>query len=176
MCSAGRRSARKDDASPCSATCLSSGRKGARSIARCFDAVLANASRPGIRCGPLMQALWQALPAAAAAAMQRTLPRLKRRCLRRDPRWRRPSWSRARSARAWRPRQGAATGLSAPGFRTKHNRGASPARPHKVDAIALLAGPICPDKLSVLNVFRYSRFAPAAPLSRAVVRFCSARP
>ena len=57
------RSARAAAASPCSATCSNSGRKAGRCIAALARPVPANAVDLVFCCGPLMQALWQALPA-----------------------------------------------------------------------------------------------------------------
>ena len=53
-------------------------------------------------CGPLMRALWEALPPERQGAMPRPRPRSNRRCLPPSNRVT-PSWSRDRSAPAWRP-------------------------------------------------------------------------
>src|SRR5580658_3376705 len=89
--------------------------------------------------------------------MQRTLPRLKRRCCARSAPAT-PSWSRARSARAWRLSSGRCNGPIRTGTRTKiPSKASSPARPHKVDAMLYWLVDLS-DKLSVLNVFRYITF------------------
>src|ERR1700675_2203162 len=88
-------------------------------------------------------------PRAAAAAMQRTLPRSRRRCCPRSvPAM--PSWSRARSARAWRP---SSRRCNAPIRTTTPSK----TRPYKVDAMLYWLVDLS-DKLSVLNVFRYITF------------------
>jgi len=75
-------------------------------------------------------------------------------------------------------RQGAATGLSAPGFGRRHNRRRPRRRArHKVDAMLYWLVDLS-DKLSVLNVVRYITFRTGGAIyHRAVVRvLCSARP
>src|SRR5580658_671435 len=81
--------------------------------------------------------------------MQRTLPRSRRRCCPRSV----PatsSWSRARSARAWRP---SSRRCNARIRDTTHSK----KRPRKVDAMLYWLVDLS-DKLSVLNVFRYITF------------------
>src|ERR1700676_1658821 len=81
--------------------------------------------------------------------MQRTLPRSRRRCCPQSvPAM--PSWSRARSARAWRP---SSRRCNAP----IHDTTISKTCPHKVDAMLYWLVELS-DKLSVLNVFRYITF------------------
>src|ERR1700728_3972647 len=91
--------------------------------------------------------------------MQRTPPRLRRRsCPPSMPAT--PSWSRARSARAWRPSsrrcngcpRGQARRKQARWKRTRWRR-----RPHKVDAMLYWLVDLS-DKITVLNVFRYITF------------------
>src|SRR5580692_12489691 len=81
--------------------------------------------------------------------MQRTLPRSRRRCCPRSV----PatsSWSRARSARAWRPSSRRCNARIRDTTRSK-------TRPHRVDAMLYWLVDLS-DKLSVLNVFRYITF------------------
>src|ERR1700685_4638614 len=86
-------------------------------------------------------------PRAGVAAMQRTLPRSKRKwCLRFAPAT--SSWSRARTVRAWHPSSRRCNGC----IRTLWKK-----RPHKV-AVMLYWLVDLSDKLSVLNVFRYITF------------------
>src|SRR5579862_9605082 len=93
-----------------------------------------------IRCGRLF-------PPAGAAAMQRTLPRSKRKwCLRSVPAT--SSWSRARTVRAWHPSSRLCNGC----IRTLWKK-----RPHKVEGMLYWLVDLS-DKLSVLNVFRYITF------------------
>src|SRR5579862_9629126 len=93
-----------------------------------------------MRCG-------RPFPPAGAAAMQRTLPRSKRKwCLRSVPAT--SSWSRARTVRAWHPSSRLCNGC----IRTLWKK-----RPHKVEGMLYWLVDLS-DKLSVLNVFRYITF------------------
>src|SRR5579862_1210 len=112
-------------------------------------------------------------PRAAAAAMQMTLPRSRRRCCPRSaPAM--PSWSRARSARAWRPSSRRCNGPIRAKIRPKKLRPKTPlkahakARPHKVDAMLYWLVDLS-DKLSVLNVFRYITFRTGGAVITALV-------
>src|SRR5580658_471469 len=89
--------------------------------------------------------------------MQRILPRLKRRCCARSaPAM--PSWSRARSDRAWRSSSRRCNGPIRTGTRTKTpSKAPSPARPHRIEVMLYWLVELS-DKLSVLNVFRYITF------------------
>src|SRR5580658_8935425 len=85
--------------------------------------------------------------------MQKTLPRSRRKCcLRSVPAM--PSWSRARSARAWRP---SSRRCSGPIRATTTTKTHSKTRRHKVEAMLYWLVDLS-DKLSVLNVFRYITF------------------
>src|SRR5580704_5833721 len=105
-----------------------------------------------MRCG-------RPFPPAGAAAMQRILPRSKRKwCLRSVPAT--SSWSRARTVRAWHPSSRRCNGCihplpTLPRLRGRVGRGLK--RPHKVEGMLYWLVDLS-DKLSVLNVFRYITF------------------
>src|SRR5580698_6589702 len=81
--------------------------------------------------------------------MQKTLPRSRRKCCPRSvPAM--PSWSKARSARAWHP----SSKLCREPIRGTR---LSKTLPHKVDAMLYWLVDLS-DKISVLNVFRYITF------------------
>src|SRR6202051_1895441 len=105
-----------------------------------------------MRCG-------RPFPPAGAAAMQRTLPRSKRKwCPRSVPAT--SSWARALSVHAWHPSSRRCNGC----IRTTT---LSKKRPHKVEGMLYWLVDLS-DKLSVLNVFRYTPFRPGGAVITAL--------
>ena len=88
-------------ASRCSATCWSWASRAPSCIAQLLEPVLANGVDLVFCCGPLMQALWEALPSERRGGYAETSARARAAGARRHPRRATPSWSRARSARGW---------------------------------------------------------------------------
>ena len=69
---AGRRRRRRAAASPCSATCWSSGRAAPSCIAALVEPVVAQGIDLVFCCGPLMHSLWEALPSERRGAYAET--------------------------------------------------------------------------------------------------------